>query len=48
MVNKLKKGDLENNFSKLLLIHHASEMLLFIPVFYLQIKKIIKTYNNEI
>ena len=40
--------NLEHIFSKLLLIHHTSEMLLFIPVYYLQIKKIIKFYNNQI
>ena len=48
IISLIIEGDLGNNFSKLLLIHHASEMLLFIPVYYLQIKKIIKFYNNEI
>lgn len=40
--------NLEHIFSKLLLIHHTSEMLLFIPVYYFQTKKIIKFYKNEI
>ena len=40
--------NLEHIYSKLLLIHQTSEMLLFIPVYYFQTKKIIKFYKNEI
>ena len=34
--------------SSLTLIHHISEILLLIPVYYLQLKKIVRFYKNEI
>ncbi len=44
----IEKINFEYVISKLRLIHHISEMLLFIPIIYFQFKKIIKMYNNEI